>query len=105
MTEAEVQQLQALLRKVAGMNLSIDKVLNLQFADCTDGDRAFLQQLQERAQLGVLSENAVDYSAYFAAVEQSKLYKRANPSLALLQVAKANALDLEAFKRAFISRA
>lgn len=90
----------AVLQKPAKLSLD-GETLTLQLGQCSEQDRELLQAMLESAKSNISQPPAVDYSPYFEAVKGSPMYKPANPGLAIRQVAKAYALDVDAFQKAF----
>lgn len=97
------------------MTDSIEKILNkphalklegdtlcLSFEQCDESDLAALASWLEQQQQQAEPER--DYSPYFEAIIGSKMYKPANPNLAIYAVAKAYQLDAKALTKAFKQR-
>ena len=93
------EKLQYFLRKPHSLKHEAGRLI-LNIDDCSSEEfqsfKEFIMQITE--------QDSVDYSRYFDAVKALPTYKPANPQLALLHVAKKYKLDIDAFKKAFLSQ-
>lgn len=94
------KNIQQILNKPHSLSLDGSK-LELSFEQCSKADLETLQQWLQEQQQG---EPERDYTAYFEAITGSKMYKPANPNLAIYAVAKAYQLEPNALKKAFKQR-
>jgi hypothetical protein len=105
------EKLLALLRKPSHLKLE-GNTLKLTIENCDKQALLFVRELikdaetllQHEHSLEKQQQDADEYQQYFSEIERLPIYKPANPTLAILQVAKKYQLDSSALNKAFKHR-